>query len=45
MLRIEERLVGIGHFYHEKWYSGMYGLGVFRESIVPDDNLHGKKCN
>jgi hypothetical protein len=45
VLRIEERLTGTGCFYHKKWYGGTYGLGVFKEGIVPSDHLHEKRCN
>jgi hypothetical protein len=43
-LKIEERHVGIGHFYHKKWYNETYRLGIFREGIVPDDNFHKDRC-
>jgi hypothetical protein len=36
---------GIGHFYDKKWYGGTYGLGVFKEGIVLDDDFHKEKCN
>ncbi len=36
---------GTSHFYHKKWYGETYGLGVFKEGTIPDDDLHGKKCN
>jgi hypothetical protein len=34
---------GRGCFYHKRWYDVKYGPGVFRESIVIDDDLHGEK--
>jgi len=34
---------GIGCFYHKKWYGGMYGLGVFKEDTIQNNNLHGEK--
>jgi hypothetical protein len=37
--------VGTGCFYHKRWYSMKYGLGVFKEGIIIDDNLHEKKCS
>jgi len=38
-------LRGISLFYHNRWYSVKYGLGVFKEGIVIHDDLHEKKCN
>jgi hypothetical protein len=38
-------LWGIGLFYHKRWYIGKYGLGVFKEGIVIDNNLHREKYN
>jgi hypothetical protein len=34
---------GTSHFYHKRWYGKMYGLGVFSECIVLDDDLHEEK--
>ncbi len=37
----------MGHmsFLPQEVDGGMYGLGVFKESIVPDDDFHKEKCN
>jgi hypothetical protein len=35
----------IGYFYHKKWYNKTYGLGVFKEGAVLNDDLHGKRCS
>ncbi len=38
-------LRGKGHFYHKKWYSEMYGLGVFKEGTIIDDDFHEERCS
>jgi len=45
VLRIEERPIGHNHFDHMRWYGVKYGLGVFKEGIVIDDDIHERKCN
>jgi hypothetical protein len=42
VLKTNERPVGHNHFYHKKWYDGTYGLRVFKEGTILDDNLHGE---
>jgi hypothetical protein len=32
-------------FDHKRWYNVKYGLGVFREGTIIDDNLHIEKCS
>jgi hypothetical protein len=39
----KRKACGVGHFYHKKWYNGMYRLGVFREGITPNENFHAKR--
>jgi hypothetical protein len=41
VLRTKEGLRGTGCFYHKKWYGVKYGLGIFREGIVTNDDIHG----
>jgi hypothetical protein len=45
VLIIEKRPACIGYFYHKRWYNVKYGLGVFKESIVIDDDFHEERCN
>jgi hypothetical protein len=45
VLRIEEKPIGHNHFDHMRWYGVKYGLGVFKEGIVIDDDIHERKCN
>jgi len=36
---------GTRHVYCKRWYSMKYGLGVFREGRIIDDDLHIERCS
>jgi hypothetical protein len=38
-------LKGTCCFCHKRWYDVKYGLGVLKEGIIIDKNLHKEICN
>ncbi len=45
VLRTKERHARHNHFYHKRWYGVKYGLGVFREGIITNNDLHEERFN